>query len=72
MSSTKEFAFDPRGYVLMGDERDVGVPYKHRNELWQWCDENSINIEFQGTLNGTDVWRVKDDKQRVMFLLRWS
>lgn len=69
---TKQFAQDARGYVLMGDERDIGVATWDRDAVWTWCENNGINIEYQGTLAGTDVWRVRDEKQRVMFILRWS
>jgi len=68
----KEFAQDARGYVLMGDERDIAVSFSHRQEVYDWAGENGIAIEYQGTLASTDVWRVRDEQQRVMFILRWE
>ena len=68
----KEFAHDARGYVLMGDDRDIGISSYHRNAVWDWCNDNNIDLEYQGTLGGTDVWRVRDERQRVAFVLKWS
>lgn len=66
-------AFVEKGRVrLMGDERDIGVVSNYRQDVWQWCDANDIDLEYQGSLAGTDLWRIKDEQQRVMFLLRWS
>ena len=67
----KEFAQDARGYVFMSDEKDIAVPFSYRQEVYEWCGENKIIIEYQGTLGGTDVWRIKDDQQRAWFALRW-
>jgi len=70
--SRKEFAHNDRGYVLLGDEKDVAVSYTFRQEVYEWCGANKITIEYQGTLSGTDVWRVRDEQQRMWFTLRWS
>jgi hypothetical protein len=72
MSKLKEFVHDPRGYVLMGDSRDIAVSYDQRQAVWDWCEANKITVEYQGTLYRTDLWRVRDEQQRVMFMLRWS
>ena len=68
---TKVFAEKGR-LKLIGDERDIGVATWWRDAVWRWCDENSIAIEYQGTLAGYDVWRVKDEPQRAWFVLRWA
>ena len=68
----KEFGRDDRGYVYMSDERDIGIPYSKRQEVYDWAGANGITIEYQGTLGGTDVWRVRDEQQRAWFNLRWS
>ena len=67
----KEFAHDASGYVLMGDEKDIAVAASKRQEVYEWCGENKITIEYQGTLGGVDVWRVRDEQQRAWFALRW-
>jgi len=72
MSERKEFAQDARGYVLIGDSRDIAVAYTNRQAVYDWCGENKIAVEYQGTLGGTDLWRIKDEKERTMFYLRWS
>ena len=68
----KELVHDLNGYVLMGDERDIAVPYSHRQEVYEWAGLNRITIEYQGTLGGVDVWRVRDDQQRAWFALKWQ
>lgn len=68
----KEFARDDRGYVFMSDARDIAIPYSKRQEVYAWAGANGITIEYQGTLGGSDVWRVRDNQQRVWFNLRWS
>ena len=72
MSQIKEFVRDSRGYVLMGDSRDFAVAYANRDAVWSWCEKNKITVEYKGSFNETDLWRVRDDKQRVWFALRWS
>jgi len=59
-------------YKLISDSRDVRVRVWHRDAVWAWCEENDIALEYQGTLADTDVWRVRDERQRVAFILRWS
>jgi hypothetical protein len=68
----KEFGRDNRGYVFVSDARDIGVPFSKREQVHEWATKNNIVTEYQGTLGGTDVWRVKNEKDRVSFLLRWS
>lgn len=72
MSDRKVFATDTRGYVFMGDSRDIAVPYNKRQEVFDWCGENKITVEYQGTMAGTDLWRIRDEQQRVWFSLRWA
>jgi len=72
MMALKEMAQDQRGYVFMSDDRDIAVPYSQRQAVYTWCGQNGITVEYQGTLGGTDVWRVRDEQQRVAFLLKWS
>lgn len=57
---------------LVGDSRDVTVAYSLRQSVWDWCTENNITVEYQGTLGDTDLWRVRDEQQRAWFNLKWS
>jgi hypothetical protein len=68
----REFGQTPNGYVFMSDERDIGISYSKRQEVYEWAGANGITIEYQGTLGGVDVWRVRDDQQRAWFTLKWS
>ncbi len=71
MMSHKVFA--EKGQVqLRSDTRDIQVASQHRNAVWDWCYDNGITVEYQGTLYRTDVWRVRDPQHRMWFQLRWS
>lgn len=70
--SQREFGRTPNGYVFMSDERDIGIPYSKRQEVHDWAGDNGVIVEYQGTLGGTDVWRVKNEQQRAWFNLKWS
>jgi len=70
--SIKEFAHDASGYVLMADDKDIAVSFSNRQAVYEWCGKNKITVEYQGTLGGTDVWRIRDEQQRAWFTLRWS
>ena len=71
MMSGKVFA--EKGQVqLVGDTRDIGVATQHRHAVWEWCYDNDITVEYQGTLARTDVWRVRNHKHRMWFQLRWA
>lgn len=68
---TKVFA--EKGRVrLVGDQRDIGVGSAYRRDVWDWCNANHIEVEYQGTLSHIDLWRVRDEQQRMWFLLRWA
>lgn len=65
--------FAVKGRVkLVGDSRDIAVLYDRRNQVWNWCQENDISVTYEGSLAGIDLWRIKDEQQRMWFALRWS
>ena len=65
--------FAEKGRVkLVGDSRDIAVPYDKRKQVWNWCTENEITVTYEGSLAGIDLWRIKDEKQRIWFALRWA
>ena len=70
--SLREIATDSRGYVFMSDSRDIAVSYGNRQEVYEWGGANKITIEYQGTMGRTDIWRVRDDEQRMWFTLKWG
>lgn len=66
---------------LIGDARDFVVPVKHRAEVLHWSRQT--NIEVECPLNkdnqylcehyfGVDMWRVKEEQQRLWFALKWA
>ena len=68
---SKVFA-EKNKFKLIGDERDISVATWHRDAVWKWCEDKGIGLEYQGTLNGIDLWRVRDEKHRMWFVLRWA
>lgn len=65
------------GFKLIGDDRDVAINRQQRNEVWQWCSDNGIYAEYNGpgsggSFFGVDLWRIKDEQQRMLFLLKWG
>ena len=78
--ATKVFK-EYKGWKLVGDERDIMVSSKHHLEVLDWCDANDIDAELSmgstssslaASTFGAVLWRVKDEKQRLAFVLRWS
>ena len=62
---------------LVGDECDVMVPHHLQTQVVRWCRDNDIKCElnYEGAEERwfkMDLWRVRDEQQRVLFLLRWS
>jgi hypothetical protein len=71
MPSEKIFA--EQGHIqLRGDYRGVTIRFQFRKEFWDWCVNNGFQPEYQGSLAGLDLWYVKDEKNRVLTILRWS
>ena len=65
--------FAERGqYKLTGDVRDLGVKFEQRSAVRNWCIFNGIEAMIVGTGLGYDLWRVKDEQSRILFVLRWG
>lgn len=61
-----------RGTVLYVDYRDIVLSADIRQQVWDWAQSQKIQLEGQKYgINGLDVWRVRDDQQRLRFILRW-
>lgn len=48
------------------------IDKKDIKEVNNWCEENNIHATFLGSNYGKDVWFVKSQDNRVLFLLRWG
>lgn len=68
----KEFVRTDRGLTLVEDSRDIAVPYRSCTAVRGWCSSHEITVEYQGTVGAKDLLRVHNEKQRALFLLRWS
>lgn len=73
IQETKNIVHVKKGRVsLTGDSRGILTPSEKRSDVWLWAQENNITIEYQGTLSKTDLWYVKNEQDRIWFVLRWS
>jgi len=72
MSKIIAHHIDSRGYALMGDSRGITVDWRMRESVWKWAVENGIVIKYQGSLDGRDLWYIKDDQHRAWFALKWK
>lgn len=66
---------------LISDERDVEVPAKYRIKVKEWCNDNGIEAAlalpvegstWAASVWGVNLWRVKNEHHRLLFLLKWS
>ena len=69
------------GLSLCGDDRDIMVPRKYYYDVLSWCVEQGIVVEnameyydngLSAMLFDVTLWRVRNEKHRVAFALRWS
>ncbi len=61
------------GYMLHIDKRDIVLSSYIREQVWNWAESQGIQLEgHKYGVNGLDVWRVRDDQQRMLFLLKWK
>ncbi len=77
---TKVFA-ERYSLKLVGDARDIMVSNKYQSEVLRWCAENGIVVEVYARdandamvqrLFNVNLWRVKDEAHRTLFILRWT
>ena len=73
----KIFSEKSKKLKLISDKRDIAVDWNNRQAVWDWCKQNEIQVEYQGTspwanLFEVDLWRIKNEQHRVLFALRWA
>lgn len=69
-------------YKLVGDEKDIMVSHALQGQVVRWCRDNAVQAELNYVGNQErwmiqemfkmDLWRVRDEQQRMMFALKWS
>ena len=64
--------FTWKGFTVASDERDVCVNGRLDYEVYKWCAETNVDAEIFLKMEDKSVWRIKDDKARAWFHLRWS
>ncbi len=73
------------GLKLCGDDRDVMVPKKYYWEVMTWCQDQGIVVEnpfdqdranyetrLSAMLFDVNLWRIRNEEHRVLFILRWA
>ena len=70
-----------RDIVLRGDHRDFMLPVQYTRAVLLWCRKNKVDVERplkddHGILAreyfGMELWRIRDEQQRMWFALKWS
>ena len=60
-------------YTLTSDARDILVEGTKDFEVMSWCHKQGIAADIYLKIDGGgSIWRVKNDEQRTLFLLRWA
>ncbi len=64
--------FNWQGFSVTSDVRDQCLNGDLDKEVYRWCEEMGVDATIHMKLENNSVWRIRDDEQRVMFVLRWS
>jgi len=49
------------------------VNWKHRQEVWDWCEQSNISISYLGSLYSIyDVWEILKEDHMMWFRLKWE
>ena len=59
-------------YKIVSDERDFMIALRLRDSVAIWCRNNNVTASIHMSAFGKDIWRVKEDEQRMWFSLRWA
>ena len=68
-------------FQLIGDYRDFAIPVELRKEVLRWSKQAKISVERPLNKDnrylcehyfGVDLWRVRDERQRLAFILKWT
>lgn len=69
--ATRVFA-ERKGIKLQSDARDIAIRCEDDDHIIAWCAEHHIKIQRVNRGFGLDIWRIKDEQQRTMFLLKFG
>ena len=68
-------------FTLRGDDRDIMVPAQYKSSVLRWCRKNKIDVECPLSKDhqdivkhyfGVNLWRIRNDQQRMWFIMRWA
>ena len=60
-------------YTVTSDARDILVEGTKDFEVMSWSHKQAIAADKNQKIDGGgSIWRVKNDEQRTLFLLRWA
>jgi hypothetical protein len=80
MMATKVFVKKDK-FELHGDSRDIMIPVRNSIGMLEWCKQHDILIErtlgvseefLAREMFGVCLWRVRNEKHRMLCALRWS
>ena len=78
-SNTKVF-LEIGDYKITSDSRDIMLDESITKDVQEWCKEYNIKYDLNGVMSvnffikyhNFRLWRIRDDRQRTMFILRWG
>jgi len=60
-------------YVKFKEQSLFTMPCDLRQQVWDWATQQGIELEGEDYgVNGNDIWRVKDDRHCMLFVLKWA
>jgi hypothetical protein len=72
MINLEEWTMTDKGYIRTGDSTDIMLPATLRAEVYDWCWAQGMLVALEGIMAGMDVWRIRDEKHRMWFRLKWA
>ena len=50
----------------------TGTFMEFGNKVFEWCADNNIDVDCVGKWEGYSAWQILEEKQRMLFVLRWG
>lgn len=66
---------------LSSDPRDVMVDAQHHDDVMTWCKQHGVMAtspvgnythDLARQAFNVNLWRIRDETQRALFILRWA
>ena len=76
VTSNKAPELDEECVVVDSKDGLTGTFTKFADGIFEWCAENGVDADlitkWSNDYGNYSAWRIKDPKQRTLFVLRWG